>query len=130
VLVGEHDEKGAPTAKRVVITASYSPDQKLAHDGMLIGPLPMVEVMLTATPVPSLPPYNQEFRPIPVWMICEEKPGIMIDSKQKRTDANLVSVLSTLENRISARDSENLLYLAWVACRQTCGRSLYSQRVG
>ncbi len=58
-LIGEHGTDGAPTATRIVITATYLPDQELARDGALTGLLPTIEPSLTPTPVPTVPPLSQ-----------------------------------------------------------------------
>ena len=57
-LIGEHDASGAPTATRIVITATYAPDQELARDGALTGLLPTILPTLTPTPSPTLPPLS------------------------------------------------------------------------
>lgn len=53
-LIGEHDTIGAPTASRIVVTATYAPDQELARDGALTGLLPTILPTLTPTPSPTL----------------------------------------------------------------------------
>ncbi len=58
-LIGEHDISGAPTATRIVITATYAPDQELARDGALTGLLPSPAPTQTPTPSPTLPPLSQ-----------------------------------------------------------------------
>jgi hypothetical protein len=57
-LIGEHDTSGAPTATRIVITATYAPDQELARDGALTGLLPTPAPTQTPTPSPT-PPLSQ-----------------------------------------------------------------------
>jgi hypothetical protein len=57
-LIGEHDPSGAPTATRIVITATYVPDQELARDGALTGLLPTLAPTVTPTPSPTLPPLS------------------------------------------------------------------------
>jgi hypothetical protein len=58
-LIGERDLSGAPTATRIVITATYAPDQELARDGALTGLLPTPAPTQTPTPSPTLPPLSQ-----------------------------------------------------------------------
>jgi hypothetical protein len=58
-LIGEHDTSGAPTATRIVITATYAPDQELARDGALTGLLPTLAPTQTPTSAPTLPPLSQ-----------------------------------------------------------------------
>src|SRR5258708_8331026 len=58
-LIGEHGLDGAPTATRIVITATYAPDQELARDGALTGLLPTLAPTLTPTPMPTLAPLSQ-----------------------------------------------------------------------
>jgi hypothetical protein len=58
-LIGERDTSGAPTATRIVITATYAPDQELARDGALTGLLPTSAPTQTPTPSPTLPPLSQ-----------------------------------------------------------------------
>ncbi len=58
-LIGEHDTTGAPTATRIVITATYAPDQELARDGALTGLLPTILPTVTPTPSPTLPPLSR-----------------------------------------------------------------------
>jgi hypothetical protein len=58
-LIGEHGIDGAPTATRIVITATYLPDQELVRDGALTGLLPIIEPSLTPTPMPTVPPLSQ-----------------------------------------------------------------------
>lgn len=58
-LIGEHGLDGAPTATRIVITATYAPDQELARDGALTGLLPTIAPTLTPTSSPTLPPLSQ-----------------------------------------------------------------------
>jgi hypothetical protein len=58
-LIGERDISGAPTATRIVITATYAPDQELARDGALTGLLPTLAPTQTPTPSPTLPPLSQ-----------------------------------------------------------------------
>jgi hypothetical protein len=58
-LIGEHDTGGAPTATRIVITATYVPDQELVRDGALTGLLPTLAPTMTPTPSPTLPPISQ-----------------------------------------------------------------------
>jgi len=50
LLIGETDEDGLPTATRVLVTGSYSPDQELSRTGELIG------VSLYPPPEPTLVP--------------------------------------------------------------------------
>lgn len=57
-LIGEHDTIGAPTATRIIVTATYAPDQELARDGALTGLLPTILPTLTPTPSPTLPPLS------------------------------------------------------------------------
>jgi hypothetical protein len=58
-LIGERDISGAPTATRIVITATYAPDQELARDGALTGLLPTPAPTQTPTSSPTLPPLSQ-----------------------------------------------------------------------
>jgi len=58
-LIGEHDTVGAPTATRIVIMATYIPDQELAHDGALTGLLPTIVPTVTPMPSPTLHPLSQ-----------------------------------------------------------------------
>src|SRR5258708_10952632 len=58
-LIGEHGLDGAPTATRIVITATYAPDQELARDGPLTGLLPTLAPKRTPTPMPTLAPLSQ-----------------------------------------------------------------------
>jgi len=61
VLIGERDERGAPTASRLLVLANYPPEQELSRGDVLaagIVELPVVEVtptppMPTATPFPA-----------------------------------------------------------------------------
>jgi hypothetical protein len=60
VLIGERDSQGAPTATRLLILATYPPEQELARDDLLaasialptpaITPTPLIP---TATPIPA-----------------------------------------------------------------------------
>jgi len=60
VLIGERDERGAPTATRPLVLATYPPEQELARDDVLAAELvelPRVDVTPTpdaptATPIP------------------------------------------------------------------------------
>lgn len=61
VLIGERDERGAPTASRLLVLATYPPEQELSRGDMLAADLvdlPVVDVtptppMPTATPFPA-----------------------------------------------------------------------------
>ncbi len=61
VLIGERDERGAPTASRLLVLATYPPEQELSRGDVLAADLvdlPVVEVtptlpMPTATPFPA-----------------------------------------------------------------------------
>jgi hypothetical protein len=53
VLIGERDARGAPTATRLLVLATYPPEQELARDDVLVADLldlPVVDV--TPTPPP------------------------------------------------------------------------------
>lgn len=60
VLIGERDRRGAPTATRLLILATYPPEQELSRDNVLASDLidlPVIPVtptppMPTATPIP------------------------------------------------------------------------------
>src|SRR5258708_384628 len=58
-LIAHPGLDGAPTATRIVITATYAPDQELARDGALTGLLPTLAPTLTPTPMPTLAPLSQ-----------------------------------------------------------------------
>ncbi len=57
VLIGETDADGLPTATRILVMATYSPDQELVREGLLTAalalptPIPTVPAP-TATPIP------------------------------------------------------------------------------
>ncbi|HML21005.1 MAG TPA: hypothetical protein PKD09_05110 [Aggregatilinea sp.] len=61
VLIGERDERGAPTASRLLVLATYPPEQELSRDDVLVADLldlPVVDVTPappapTATPLPA-----------------------------------------------------------------------------
>lgn len=61
VLIGERDERGAPTAARSLVLATYPPEQELSRDNVLAADLvdlPVIQVtptppMPTATPFPA-----------------------------------------------------------------------------
>jgi hypothetical protein len=61
VLIGERDHRGAPTAARLLILATYPPEQELSRDNVLASDLidlPVIPVtptppMPTATPIPA-----------------------------------------------------------------------------
>jgi hypothetical protein len=61
VLIGERDERGAPTASRSLVLATYPPEQELSRDNVLAADLvdlPVIQVtptppMPTATPFPA-----------------------------------------------------------------------------
>ncbi len=61
VLIGERDARGAPTATRLLVLATYPPEQELARDDVLVADLldlPVVDVTPTpppptATPLPA-----------------------------------------------------------------------------
>ncbi len=61
VLIGERDNRGAPTATRLLILATYPPEQELSRDNVLASDLidlPVIPVtptppMPTATPIPA-----------------------------------------------------------------------------
>jgi hypothetical protein len=61
VLIGERDQRGAPTATRLLILTTYPPEQELSRDNLLasdIIDLPVIPVtptlpMPTATPIPA-----------------------------------------------------------------------------
>jgi hypothetical protein len=61
VLIGERDQRGAPTATRLLILATYPPEQELSRDNLLASELidlPVIPVtptlpMPTATPIPA-----------------------------------------------------------------------------
>jgi len=54
VLIGERDERGAPTATRPLVLATYPPEQELSRDNVLASDLidlPVIQV----TPTPPMP---------------------------------------------------------------------------
>ncbi len=58
VLIGERDERGAPTATRLLVLATYPPEQELSREDVLAAELvelPQVDVTptLPATPIPA-----------------------------------------------------------------------------
>jgi len=61
VLIGERDHRGAPTATRLLILATYPPEQELSRDNVLASDLidlPVIQVtptppMPTVTPIPA-----------------------------------------------------------------------------
>jgi hypothetical protein len=61
VLIGERDRRGAPTATRLLVLATYPPEQELSRDNVLASDLidlPVIPVtptpaMPTATPIPA-----------------------------------------------------------------------------
>jgi hypothetical protein len=61
VLIGERDNRGAPTASRLLVLATYPPEQELSRDNVLASDLidlPVIPVtptppMPTATPLPA-----------------------------------------------------------------------------
>jgi hypothetical protein len=61
VLIGERDNRGAPTATRLLILATYPPEQELSRDNVLasgVMDLPVIPVtptppIPTATPIPA-----------------------------------------------------------------------------
>jgi hypothetical protein len=61
VLIGERDQRGAPTATRLLILATYPPEQELSRDNVLASDLidlPVIPVtptppMPTTTPIPA-----------------------------------------------------------------------------
>ena len=61
VLIGERDHRGAPTATRLLVLATYPPEQELSRDNVLASDLidlPVIPVtptppMPTATPIPA-----------------------------------------------------------------------------
>jgi hypothetical protein len=61
VLIGERDERGAPTATRLLVLAAYPPEQELSRDDVLVADLldlPVIDVAPTppaptATPLPA-----------------------------------------------------------------------------
>ncbi|NLF75314.1 MAG: hypothetical protein GX573_06415 [Chloroflexi bacterium] len=54
VLIGERDARGAPTATRLLVLATYPPEQELSRDDVLVADLLDLPV-IDATPTP-LPP--------------------------------------------------------------------------
>jgi hypothetical protein len=54
VLIGERDNRGAPTASRLLVLATYPPEQELSRDNVLASDLidlPVIQV----TPTPPMP---------------------------------------------------------------------------
>ena len=57
VLIGEHDERGAPTASRQLVLATYPPEQELSRDNVLASLMELPVPAATPTPhVPTLTP--------------------------------------------------------------------------
>jgi hypothetical protein len=54
VLIGERDSRGAPTAARRLVLATYPPEQELSRDDVLASDLLDLSVM-EETPAPSVP---------------------------------------------------------------------------
>jgi hypothetical protein len=58
VLIGERDERGAPTATRLLVLATYPPEQELSRDDVLVADLldlPVVDVTPTPPPPTATP---------------------------------------------------------------------------
>ncbi len=61
VLIGERDNRGAPTAARLLVLATYPPEQELSRDSVLasdlidlpVSPVTPTPAMPTATPIPA-----------------------------------------------------------------------------
>jgi hypothetical protein len=61
VLIGERDSRGAPTATRLLILATYPPEQELSRDNVLasdqvdlpVNPVTPTPPMPTVTPIPA-----------------------------------------------------------------------------
>ncbi len=61
VLIGERDRRGAPTATRLLVLATYPPEQELSRDNVLVSdlidlpviPMTPTPAMPTATPIPA-----------------------------------------------------------------------------
>jgi hypothetical protein len=61
VLIGERDQRGAPTATRLLILATYPPEQELSRDNVLASdlidlptiPVTPTPMMPTVTPIPA-----------------------------------------------------------------------------
>jgi len=57
VLIGERDARGAPTATRLLVLATYPPEQELARDDVLAAVVDLPEPAVTPTPrVPTATP--------------------------------------------------------------------------
>jgi hypothetical protein len=54
VLIGERDARGAPTATRLLVLATYPPEQELSRDDVLVADLMDLPVV-GVTPTPPLP---------------------------------------------------------------------------
>jgi len=68
LLIGEVDDMGLPTATRILVAASYPPEQELSRDGELIG-LSFPEPIATAKPTTIPLPQTDIFEDVDVQII-------------------------------------------------------------